>query len=199
MQRNSLSCVNRSDCYGQSLYFSSSCCLVHLPVLAFGDLDMHPWRNASYASSVWHPVPIKSRRLLFRFTAHARITGAVHSEYTPGSRQKAEQWTLHRLSGDRLESLSGPPVVTVQKEAHRISAGSTHSLNFCWNAVAASPSTLIDRIESAVDAYPYAYRYRVWPGPNSNSFTAFVARKVPNWVWTCPLRRLERIFLQKVS
>lgn len=59
--------------------------------------------------------------------------------------------------------------------------------------------TLIDRIESAVDAYPYAYRYRVWPGPNSNSFTAFVARKVPELGLDLPLRRLERIFLQKVS
>lgn len=77
-------------------------------VLAFGDLDMRThWRNASHASSGLAPALIKSRRLLFRFTAHARITGAVHSEYTPGSRQKAEQWTLHRLSGDRLESLSG--------------------------------------------------------------------------------------------
>ena len=36
-----------------------------------------------------------------------------------------------------------------------------------------------DRIESAVAAYPCAQRYRVWPGPNSNTFTAFVARQVP--------------------
>ena len=39
--------------------------------------------------------------------------------------------------------------------------------------------TLIDRIEKAVTEYPYEYRYRVWPGPNSNSFVAFVARQVP--------------------
>ena len=38
---------------------------------------------------------------------------------------------------------------------------------------------LHDRIESAVAAYPYADRYRVWPGPNSNTFTAFLARQVP--------------------
>ncbi len=38
---------------------------------------------------------------------------------------------------------------------------------------------LIDRIETAVDAYPYPNEYRVWPGPNSNSFTAYVARQIP--------------------
>ncbi len=38
---------------------------------------------------------------------------------------------------------------------------------------------VIDRIEKAVDSYPYAARYTIWPGPNSNTFTAFVARAVP--------------------
>lgn len=38
---------------------------------------------------------------------------------------------------------------------------------------------LIDRIEAAVRSYPYEGRYRTWPGPNSNTFTAYVARKVP--------------------
>ena len=38
---------------------------------------------------------------------------------------------------------------------------------------------LIARIDEAARAYPHAARYRVWPGPNSNTFTAFVARSVP--------------------
>jgi hypothetical protein len=39
--------------------------------------------------------------------------------------------------------------------------------------------SLIDRIETAVAAYPYPDSYRTWPGPNSNTFTAWVARQVP--------------------
>ena len=35
------------------------------------------------------------------------------------------------------------------------------------------------QIEAAVAAYPYPHSYRAWPGPNSNTFTAFVARRVP--------------------
>ena len=32
---------------------------------------------------------------------------------------------------------------------------------------------------AVVREYPYPDRYHVWPGPNSNTFTAFVLRKVP--------------------
>jgi len=38
---------------------------------------------------------------------------------------------------------------------------------------------MIDRLEAAVRSYPYGGDYRVWPGPNSNTFTAHVARAVP--------------------
>jgi hypothetical protein len=38
---------------------------------------------------------------------------------------------------------------------------------------------LIPKIKSAAAAYPYANEYTVWPGPNSNTFIAWVARHVP--------------------
>ncbi|TMH46158.1 MAG: DUF3750 domain-containing protein [Betaproteobacteria bacterium] len=38
---------------------------------------------------------------------------------------------------------------------------------------------LIERIDMAAREYPYAGEYAVWPGPNSNTFTAYVARAVP--------------------
>jgi len=38
---------------------------------------------------------------------------------------------------------------------------------------------LIDKLEAAVRRYPYPHTYRIWPGPNSNTFTAFVARQIP--------------------
>jgi hypothetical protein len=38
---------------------------------------------------------------------------------------------------------------------------------------------LILRIEKAVEDYPYPDTYHVWPGPNSNTFTAFVLRRNP--------------------
>jgi hypothetical protein len=38
---------------------------------------------------------------------------------------------------------------------------------------------IIDKIEAAVPRYPYGLTYRLWPGPNSNTLVAFVARQVP--------------------
>jgi hypothetical protein len=38
---------------------------------------------------------------------------------------------------------------------------------------------LIDRIEAAIASYPFKNEYRSWPGPNSNTFLAHVARNVP--------------------
>jgi Protein of unknown function (DUF3750) len=38
---------------------------------------------------------------------------------------------------------------------------------------------LIDQVEAAISAYPYPDQYRTWPGPNSNTFVAHIARTVP--------------------
>ncbi len=38
---------------------------------------------------------------------------------------------------------------------------------------------LIRRIDQAARDYPFAGEYTLWPGPNSNTFTAWIARSVP--------------------
>lgn len=43
----------------------------------------------------------------------------------------------------------------------------------------AGVDVLIERIGEAALEYPYAQTYTVWPGPNSNTFTAWIARAVP--------------------
>jgi len=43
----------------------------------------------------------------------------------------------------------------------------------------AAATRAIAAIEKAVASYPYKKKYRTWPGPNSNTFTAYVARRVP--------------------
>lgn len=40
-------------------------------------------------------------------------------------------------------------------------------------------AALIPRIDEAARAYPWAGEYTMWPGPNSNTFTAWVLRAVP--------------------
>ncbi|HNB28700.1 MAG TPA: DUF3750 domain-containing protein [Alphaproteobacteria bacterium] len=40
-------------------------------------------------------------------------------------------------------------------------------------------AAMIDRIEAAIASYPFKDQYRTWPGPNSNTFLAHIARNVP--------------------
>ncbi len=54
---------------------------------------------------------------------------------------------------------------------------------------------LIGDVIRAAKAYPYPDSYRVWPGPNSNTFTAFVARQVPALGLELPPTAIGKDFL----
>ena len=54
---------------------------------------------------------------------------------------------------------------------------------------------LIARVETAVASYPYPSSYRTWPGPNSNTFTAWVGRSVPGLRLKLPPTAIGKDFL----
>ena len=54
---------------------------------------------------------------------------------------------------------------------------------------------LIEAIRAAVASYPYPHEYRAWPGPNSNTFTAFIARQVPELGLDLPSNAIGKDFL----
>jgi hypothetical protein len=58
----------------------------------------------------------------------------------------------------------------------------------------AAAEALIPKIEAAVRDYHYAHAgdYRVWPGPNSNSFTAAILRAVPELAVALPSNAVGR-------
>jgi hypothetical protein len=55
--------------------------------------------------------------------------------------------------------------------------------------------TLIAQIEQAVASYPYADTYRVWPGPNSNTFVAHVLRGAPQLRADLPATAIGKDYL----
>jgi hypothetical protein len=59
---------------------------------------------------------------------------------------------------------------------------------------------LIPRIEAAVRAYSFRHAgdYRIWPGPNSNSFTAAVLRAVPELGVALPPNAVGRDFRDRL-
>ncbi|MDH5536160.1 MAG: DUF3750 domain-containing protein [Betaproteobacteria bacterium] len=54
---------------------------------------------------------------------------------------------------------------------------------------------LIARIDQAARTYPHAGEYSVWPGPNSNTFTAWVARAVPELELDLPATAIGKDYL----
>ena len=54
---------------------------------------------------------------------------------------------------------------------------------------------VIEKVQAAVAVYPYAASYRTWPGPNSNTFTAFVAREVPELRLNLPPTAIGKDYL----
>jgi hypothetical protein len=43
----------------------------------------------------------------------------------------------------------------------------------------AGVEAMITRIDAAIENYPYINQYQLWPGPNSNTFTAYLGLAVP--------------------
>jgi hypothetical protein len=54
---------------------------------------------------------------------------------------------------------------------------------------------LIGRVQSAIEAYPYAASYRTWPGPNSNTFIAYLGRAVPELRLDLPATAIGKDFI----
>lgn len=61
----------------------------------------------------------------------------------------------------------------------------------------AAAAALIPRIEASIAAYPYSATgsYAVWPGPNSNSFIAWLVRNTPGFTAELPPVAVGKDFL----
>ena len=56
-------------------------------------------------------------------------------------------------------------------------------------------AALIPQIEDAIARYPYARAYVTWPGPNSNTFIAWIGREVPDLRLALPSTAIGKDFL----
>lgn len=55
---------------------------------------------------------------------------------------------------------------------------------------------LIPDVRSAIDTYPFKDQYTMFPGPNSNSFTEWVAQEVPEMALTLPTKAIGRLWMR---
>ncbi|HJR69036.1 MAG TPA: DUF3750 domain-containing protein [Gammaproteobacteria bacterium] len=91
-------------------------------------------------------------------------------------RRGARAFTVYEVTGGRLRVRA--PVLSIRRRAPDSPWFGNPPERFC-DKRGDGVDELISRIEDAAREYPYASEYRVWPGPNSNTFCAHVARRVP--------------------
>jgi len=168
-----------------------------LAVVASGETSSRgSWWSATRASSGQAPDPALERGAVVQVYG-ARTVGwrgafGIHT-WIATKRSDAAEYTVHHVIGWRVYR-GGTGVVTQR------GIPDFHWFGVYFERLAdhrgPAADTMIDRIEAAVSAYPWPNAYRAWPGPNSNTFTAFVARQVPELALDLPPTAIGKDWLE---
>lgn len=102
--------------------------------------------------------------------------------------EDADSYRLHQVLSWRR-----PTVVSSIDTPDRAWFGNPPTLLADYRGKAAEQ--LIPQIEAAAASYPQADLYRLWPGPNSNSFIAWIIRKVPEFEVTLPVTAIGKDYI----
>lgn len=167
-----------------------------VPILARAALyavgnEPRSWRDADWSSTQLLPPAADyapARVIVFTGKAGAwKGIFAVHS-WIVLKEAGAREWTRYDVVG------WGSPVRTNNWPPDGRWYGSMPAALADVSGEAAE--RLIPKIKAAVAAYSYGYAgdYRVWPGPNSNSFTAAILRAVPELGISLPPNAVGRDF-----
>ena len=145
------------------------------------------WRTASRESAGIAPNPVKTREAVLQvYGAPAwgwRGLFAIHT-WVAAKPANESSYTVYEVIGWRQRR--GLPVVRIEKDLpDRYWFGERPRLlkEFRGDGV----DKLIKAVDSAARAYPWPDSYKVFPGPNSNTFTAWIARQVPELGLDLPL------------
>lgn len=167
-----------------------------LVALVQGEVEMgDSWRTASRESAGIAPDPATTPEAVVQAYA-ARAWGwrgvfGVHS-WIAVKPARAAAYTVYQVIGWR--KMHGRPVVATGTDVpDRYWFGNRPELLVEVRGDGAG--ALIARIDAAARAYPFAEEYRMWPGPNSNTFTAFIARAVPALGLELPVTAIGKDYL----
>ena len=142
--------------------------------------DQPHWRESNHDSTGQAPSPNDHPDAVAQVYA-ARTWGnrggvAVHT-WLAVKRTGAPRYTRHEVIGWRLRR-GGSAVVSGDDRAPD-GEWFSNPPQLLADVRGPDVDAVIDKIEAAVAAYPHHAEYHTWPGPNSNTFTAHIARQVP--------------------
>jgi hypothetical protein len=153
------------------------------------------WRRASREPVGLAPQPSVTREAIVQVYAARAVRWrgyiGVHTWIAVKPRDAAE-YTVYEVTGWRLRR-NGTSVSVSNRLPDSRWFGNAPEL--LAERRGAGVDALIDRIMAAARDYPYADTYRVWPGPNSNTFTAFLLRDVPELKADLPATAIGKDYL----
>lgn len=159
-----------------------------LSVMASGAVDLStPWHATRQDRTGQAPDPATEHGAVVQvYGARAvrwRGAFAIHP-WIAVKPEGASSYTTYQVIGWRAMRGGTALVTTVDAEPDRHWYGAVPQLLAEHRGPAAQ--AMIERITSAVQRYPWPDQYRAWPGPNSNTFVAWVAREVPELALDLP-------------
>ena len=117
---------------------------------------------------------------------------AIHTWIATKPRGAAE-YRIYQVIGWRLRH--GRPVLSITSgDPDRAWFGSPAILLHELRGDGAQ--RLIARVHDAALSYPFAREYKMWPGPNSNSFTAWIGLEVPELDLDLPLKAIGQSWMK---
>lgn len=153
------------------------------------------WSRARWDATGMAPAPDAHREAVVQVYA-ARTWGwkgafAVHSwlAYKPEGAPAYERWEVVGWGVRK----GVPSVRRNLRPPDGRWAGSDPTLLVDLRGTAAAAA--IPKIQDAIARYPYADGYVTWPGPNSNTFVAWIGREVPELGLTLPPTAIGKDFL----
>ncbi len=154
------------------------CCLSLCLCLA-GCTSDQDWRTASREPAGIAPDPALTREAVLQvYAAPAwgwRGWFAVHT-WIAAKRDLDPFYTVYEVIGWRERR--GLPVLRIEKDVpDRFWYGEKPRL--LVDRRGSEVNDLIEAVELATQSYPWPTTYRAFPGPNSNTFTAWIAKEVP--------------------
>lgn len=168
-----------------------------LLALAFGRASVSgDWRTATHLSSGLAPDPATHAEAIVQaYAARAfawRGAFAVHT-WVAAKPKGADRYTRYEVIG--WYARSGRSVVIISDFRAPDAQWFGAAPQLLRDLRGADADAVIAKLPQAAASYPYPDVYGAWPGPNSNTFTAHLAREIPELRLALPSLAIGKDYL----